>query len=154
MSKRRASAIVCTIVVVIAIAVILSGKLLAAASGYPKLDEFSSAEIYVYDKVNFTERLEKLSVDEEGSLREALSNICPFGLRSNTDDLESQDGWIGNMFLLTMPEGDRLLVRDVYQHILINNIDFPEKSGAWLSSAHSLASLHGLYESMLVEHQG
>ena len=145
---KKRLAIAAAAIAAAAIAIILSGRIMATSSGYPNPESFSSAEIYVYDS-DFNEHIERLSSDEEARLRNALFWIWPMGEKSDQSLIEPQAGWIGEMFLLTMPDGSKLRVKDTYQHILIENLTCPEKSGLWPSNSLSLTALHKVYEDMI-----
>ena len=78
-------AIACASVAVIALIVYLGGHLMASASGYPSPQDFSSAEVYLYDGA-WEPRTERLSAREETLLRTALGAIHPHGWKLHQDE--------------------------------------------------------------------
>lgn len=123
-----------------------SGRLMAVSSGFPNLSGFSSAEVYVYDENSPEGRVEPLSATEEEALREVLSTIRPVWPRVDADDLVRQTGWHGEMFLLTLGDGEVVAVKDALQHVLVRRADQISRTKAWRASDSSLAALHSLYE--------
>ena len=126
-----------------------SGRLMAVSSGFPNLCGFSSAEVYVYDESSPEGRAESLSATEEEALREVLSAIRPVGPMVDAGDLVRQTGWHGEMFLLTLGDGEVVAVKDALQHVLVRRADQISITKAWRASDSSLTALHGLYEELV-----
>lgn len=142
---RRGLAVLCVVAGAAALAY-ASGRFMAVVSGFPNLYGFSSAEVYVYDESSPEGRAEPLSATEEEGLREVLSTIRPVGSMVDADDLVSQTGWHGEMFLLTLDDGEVVAVKDAYQHVLVRRADRVSRTNAWRVSDSSLTALHSLYE--------
>lgn len=151
LTKRQAIIIFCAIAGII-LASYTIGRLMAVASGFPDLANFSAAEVYVYDESNFEEQCEPLSAEEQKGLKEALSAIRPIGLATDANSLPAQTGWPGEMFHLTLNDGSIITVKDAYQHILVGYISPPGRTRAWYTSDSSLALLGELYEKILTSH--
>ena len=145
---RRGLAALCVVAGAAALAY-ASGRLMAVSSGFPNLCGFSSAEVCVYDESSPEGRAEPLSATEEEDLREVLSTIRPVGPMVDAGDLVSQTGWHGEMFLLTLDDGEVVAVKDAYRHVLVRHADRVSRTSAWRASDSSLTALHSLYEELV-----
>lgn len=145
---RRALAALCVVAGAAALAYAF-GRLMAVSSGFPNLSGFSSAEVYVYDESSPEGRVEPLSATEEEALREVLSAIRPVGPMADAGDLVRQTGWHGEMFLLTLGDGEVVAVKDALQHVLVRRADRISRTKAWRASDPLLTALHGLYEELV-----
>lgn len=133
------------------IVLLLSTKLLndrsLAESGFPTFENAVSAEIYVYDDGGMNERLCVLDDAEFADLKRILMMLGAHGERVDADQLESQDGWPWKKFLVKMEDGREYQVKDVYQHVLIDD------SHAWRASDHALSELANLYVRLIERYE-
>lgn len=133
------------------IVLLLSTKLLndrsLAESGFPTFENAVSAEIYVYDDGGMNERLCVLDDAEFADLKRILLTLGAHGERVDADQLEPQDGWPWKKFLVKMEDGREYQVKDVYQHVLIDD------SHAWRASDHALNELANLYVRLIERYE-
>lgn len=133
------------------IVLLLSTKLLndrsLAESGFPTFENAVSAEIYVYDDGGMNERLCVLDDAEFADLKRILLTLGAHGERVDADQLEPQDGWPWKKFLVKMEDGREYQVKDVYQHVLIDD------SHAWRAGDHALSELANLYVRLIERYE-
>lgn len=133
------------------IVLLLSTKLLndrsLAESGFPTIENAVSAEIYVYDDGGMNERLCVLDDAEFADLKRVLLRLGAHGERVDADQLEPQDGWPWKKFLVKIEDGREYQVKDVYQHVLIDD------SYAWRASDHALSELANLYVRLIERYE-
>lgn len=125
--------------ILLALAMKVSNDRALAESGFPHFESMVSAEVYVYDSAGANERLRALTDSEFADLKRILLTLGVRGERVDADQLEAQSGWPWKKFLVKMEDGEEYQVKDVYQHVLI------DESYAWRADDHALAKLANLY---------
>lgn len=135
------------VLVLLALAMKVSNDRALAESGFPDFESMVSAEIYVYDDDGSNERSCALADSEFADLKRILLTLGAHGERTDADQLVAQDGWPWKRFLVKMEDGEEYQVKDVYQHVLI------DESYAWKADDHALGELANLYVRLIERHK-
>lgn len=119
----------------------------AFESGFPDPNDIVAAEICIVDDDGTDEHFVALDQESTSELVDIISKLNPSGERICADELEPQTGWPWKQFNLSMDNGDEHEIKDVGEHVLV------DETYAWKADRLALAKLSKLYRALLLSHR-